>query len=49
MAEGTNKEPVDQGWYWCHIRKDHFRWDEAMAFWKTHDWDGNPIDANKTK
>ena len=36
------KEVTHKGWFWCHIRKDYFRWEEAMEFWRTHDWDGNP-------
>ena len=29
-----------EGYYWCHIRKALFSWEDAMAFWSTHDWDG---------
>lgn len=43
------KEVTHKGWFWCHIRKDYFRWEEAMEFWRTHDWDGNPKNDDQAK
>lgn len=37
-AEGS----ANKGNFWCHIRKDFFKWEDAMAFWKAHNWDGTP-------
>jgi len=25
-------EPKNKGWYWCHERKDFFRWEEFINY-----------------
>lgn len=42
QEEEKQQKPKYPGKYWCHIRKDYFPWEEAMAFWKAHNWDGTP-------
>ena len=28
----TNEEQTSKGWFWCHERKDLFRWDEFINY-----------------
>jgi|TARA_R110002153_G_scaffold34611_1_gene103361 hypothetical protein len=45
-GEKMSENNTNKGNYWCHIRRDFFKWEDAYAFWSTHDWKGNPIVAN---
>jgi len=29
-----NDEIYYKGWFWCYVRKDYFRWEEYIKYYK---------------